>query len=306
MIPMNLLADLHAESLKCQKGAKSFCRQAATHSKVAIVAYAGESYVVSGFTNDLNELYAKIDAITVPSLPEDNVWDECAGNIVPALQEADRLLSQIADDSIKNVVVFSSGITNPKHSTKPARYRGRADNWWFIGHMMEINLYEGANSVYEQAKILQGKYNVYSIGIFQNYKSAPSSMSNAIELLRDTVRDIASSRDQFYDVDDIEQLEFIFGGVAEDIAAPQEKPIIFIPGVMGSRLFDNNLQLWPPASVKAAGSLGNRILSNELRIRDAIEDQRPLPAHEKGGSAPLTAREYGAQDTYKEMIDPCC
>jgi len=281
---------------KTKEGAKAFCRQAISHSKIAVVAYAGESFVVSDFTNDLGELHTKIDAITVPQLPDDNVWDDCAGNIVPALKEADRLLSQAGDDSVKNVVVFSSGITNPKHILKSGRYSGRADNWWFIGHVRDKNLYEGANAVYEQAKILQGKYNVYSIGIFQNYTSAPSSMNNAIALLRDTVKDIAGGEDQFYDVDDIEELQFVFGQAAQALIG--NCSFTYRGGdVMGKTEGNQQTEFFYSDSLFDGSSYSYR---QDLSVASLCLAMAAYGKH--GGDADLTEHSYKA-DNVKELLE---
>ncbi|GHU53517.1 hypothetical protein FACS1894132_05880 [Clostridia bacterium] len=181
----------------------------------------------------------------------------------------------------------------------------------------DIELHQSANAVYEAAVALHEKnYNVYSIGLFHKFKNAPSSMQTQLSLLRQVAKDIASSSENYYEVDDIDNLKVIFGDVADDIVNPNipdkadNDPIIFIPGVMGTRLFAHNFsdQVWPPLGTwNGSDQLGDYILRDDLSLRPSDIDQRTLQPHKKGLSmSTFDYREYGAQDAYKEIIDALC
>jgi pimeloyl-ACP methyl ester carboxylesterase len=81
------------------------------------------------------------------------------------------------------------------------------------------------------AQALWPDYNVYSLGFFQNV-----SASNRARY-EEAMRKLQNAG--FYVVENAEDLDFAFNDIADDIVGDGSKnPIIFVPGIMGSDLYD--------------------------------------------------------------------
>ncbi len=111
---------------------------------------------------------------------------------------------------------------------------------------------------------------------------------------------------RYYEVTDPYKLEFAFGEISEDVSNSEENcPIIIVPGVMGSRLFDNNgFQWWQPEV--------DKVLNWYSRLDDNLKMDSKLYLkgnYDKYGKpvnqAKLTNenREYGALSTYKVLLN---
>jgi hypothetical protein len=81
----------------------------------------------------------------------------------------------------------------------------------------------------------------------------PQSGLAIANFFRLTAEDLATSSEYFYDVDDPSNLDFRFGEVAEDIGDTiEDYPIVIVPGIMGSRLFNSDTtfndstKVWDP------------------------------------------------------------
>ena len=183
---------------------------------IAIVSYKDNAAQISGFSDDYDLLKSRISGLRASS----NIRDISAG-----LSEANSLISSIDDDNaVKNVVLFTTGMTN----NGSYKYEGKYDSStigsrWF---RMDtgVKLYAYANVACEQADIIkESDTSLYSIGIFQTYENMPSNGKDIAEFFQLTAKDLATSEDYFYPVDDPDKLEFTFGEVARDITNELKK-----------------------------------------------------------------------------------
>ena len=73
-----------------------------------------------------------------------------------------------------------------------------------------------------------------------------------------------SSGNAYYEVTDVEYLEFTFGEIADDVVSDDKtinNPIIIVPGIMGSRLFMSSSEFneqqkaWDPIVLDSSGKM---------------------------------------------------
>jgi len=198
------------------QAAKSFSRGVLTASgknHVAIVSYREETTIVSNFTDNLSELDGKIDSIETPDTSYSS-----SRSVADALTVADELIRGITNPAAtKNVVLFTTGMTNIGDYNYNGRYSSSTigSNWYNMA--TSIHLYAYSNTAYEIANELKKNAIIYSIGLFQPFAGMPSQGRDIAEFFRIFTEDLASSVDTFYDVDDPNNLEFVFGDVADKV-----------------------------------------------------------------------------------------
>ena len=178
---------------------------------VALVTYDSASRAVSEFSTDSSAIQTKINQIKAGS--------KNAANIAAGLEQADSLLNGISSgDVIKNVVLFTTGLTQEGSYSYDGHYSSTVGGGWYVDRNgTKIPLYAYANVANAVAEKIKTKANLYSIGLFQNLNDIPEAGKPALALFRLTALDIATSTDYFYDVDDPNQLSFTFGEIADNI-----------------------------------------------------------------------------------------
>ncbi len=257
--------------------AKNFTNQVLSadgQNYVALVTYSDNAQKRVDFSNDQNIINSEIDSL----------YDLDMTNTYDGLDVADKIFqsdNNIPSNAIKNIVFLSDGLPNMGEYTNSGNYT-RSD-YYNYGY---------ANSVYNLAQILKLNYNIYTLGFFHSLTSSELAFAKRF------MTDIQNRG--YYDVQNGNELDFEFGKVAEEITDDGKYPIIIVPGIMGSRLFssaskfDNSTKVWDPdPSLSGVWGLGDK-LKGTLYVRPP-EDQRTA-----------SSREYGAQDTYKEVVDKLC
>lgn len=193
--------------------------EASGENYVAVVSYKDSATSVSNFTKDFESLKNKINSLYASS----NTRSISAG-----LAYANTLLQGITDENtIKNVVLFTTGMTNAGEYSYSGQYDENTvgSNWYRTD--TNVNLYAYANSACAQAELLKEKdIGVYIIGLFQTMEQMPAEGQDVVSLFKLTANDLATSDDYYYPVDDPSNLEFTFGEVADDIVN-QLKEITF-------------------------------------------------------------------------------
>ncbi len=186
---------------------------AAGDNRVAVVTYQSKAKTVSDFTSDFDSLKDDINALKA-SGDTRSVSDglKCAG----------KLLDGITDENArKNIVIFTTGMTNAGDHNYEGKYDENTvgSNWKRTN--TRVHLYAYANEAVARSAALKEKnINIYSIGLFQTMDKMPDDGQNIVDLFKLTARDIATSEDNYYPVEDPDQLEFTFGDVADDISNP--------------------------------------------------------------------------------------
>ena len=177
---------------------------------VALVEYKGdESRVVTNFTTDYQVLNAAVDGL---------YNDEAIRSVAYGLETATTLLEGITDpDAIKNVVIFTTGMTNTGSYNYTGLYDDNTVGSGWRRNDTQVYLYAYSNSAIEQAEILKENATLYSVGLFQSMEDMPSQGQDIVSFFKMFTKDLASGEQYFYDVNDPSQLEFVFGEVADDI-----------------------------------------------------------------------------------------
>lgn len=251
-------------------------------NRISIVSYSSSIDKTLDFTSDIDKINEFVESLT------------CYGgtNIEAGLKKADELFSK-SNGKIKkgSIILLTDGI--------PVRgnvsYSGRYDS---IGISSSCKY---ANYIYEYYNSdLKDKYNVYTFGFFH-------SLGGYYEYAKTFLLDIQNKG--YYEVTDPEKLMFTFEDLASDIKENDDEkncPIIIVPGIMGSRLYDNNYDylIWEPGPVDIAG----RVFEKNFTMDKTVDvhnyeyvDNKRVPINQslrKKGK-----REYGATDIYKNLVD---
>ncbi|MEK4045135.1 S-layer homology domain-containing protein [Paenibacillus sp. FSL H8-0048] len=177
---------------------------------VAIVSYKGsQASVVSPFSTDVKALGTAIDSIYASSNNR---------NVAAGLQAADKLISEISEPSaVKNVVLVTTGMTNDGKSNYNGHYDESTVGSKWRRMDTEIRLYAYANVAYEAAEALKQKATLNTIGLFQTFEGMPEEGKEVAQFFKLSALDWATSPQHFYDVKDPNDLEFVFGEVANSI-----------------------------------------------------------------------------------------
>lgn len=195
-----------------QRASKKFIEDLSAESGynyIAIVSFGiNTSKVVSQFTNDRNALLRAIDSL-------DSNGDH---NIHSSLTAAEQLLDSVSDqDAIKNVVLFTTGMSNEGEYNYTGHYNTSTVGGTWHNSGSGIHVYAYANSAYAAAEKLKEKCTIYSVGLFQVLEDMPEEGRNIAKFFKLLTCDLASSKNHFYDIKDPNDLEFVFGKVADNI-----------------------------------------------------------------------------------------
>ena len=173
---------------------------------VAIVSYGKNSYVDCGFTTSKSTLLDTIESLDVLS---------GVANMTAAYEDADELLQTVEhDNAIKNVVMFSQGIPGAGNYNSYGEYDKDDCSWYNSG--TGVYIYQYANAVYAKATDMMERYNLYSIGLFQQFDEVPEAGRSLLEFAMMHAEDIQNKGYQC--IDDVDDLEFAFGEVADDLS----------------------------------------------------------------------------------------
>ncbi len=185
-------------------------KKASGTNYVAIVEYKGSSAnIVSEFSTDYTALSSKIDSLYA---------SEGTRSVSLGLETAYSLLEKITDDTAKkNVVLFTTGMTNEGDYSYDGRYNEDTVGSSWRRMDTQIRLYAYSNSAIDQADKIKNNAMLYSVGLFQVMEDMPDEGADIVEFFKLFTSDIATSSDYFYDVNDPNNLEFVFGEIAEDI-----------------------------------------------------------------------------------------
>lgn len=133
--------------------------EASGDNYVAVVSYKDSATTVSNFTKDFDSLKNKINNLYASSTTR---------SISSGLAYANTLLQGIADENvIKNVVLFTTGMTNAGDYSYSGQYDENTLGSSWRRTDTQVRLYAYANSACAQAELLKEKdIGVYTIGLF--------------------------------------------------------------------------------------------------------------------------------------------
>ena len=179
-------------------------------NKVAIVSYDGTtSTVVSPFSTDLEGLKDNIDKLYA----KNGIRSVEAG-----LLAADELINGITNPNAKkNVILFTTGMTNAGSYSYSGHYDSTTIGSGWYRNDTGVRLYAYANTAYAAAELLKSKCTVYTIGLFGAMDDMPEQGRDVVQFFKLCASDWATSLKYFYEVNDPDELEFVFGDIADDI-----------------------------------------------------------------------------------------
>lgn len=175
---------------KLMAAAEKFCQSVLSASgtnRVAIITYSTYAYMKCDFTDDMPVL---TDAIH-------DMSEYGTTNIYDALGIANDLLEN-SSANIKNVVLMSDGLPNEGAEINDGQY-----------DYNDYSRYSYANAVYDRAVSYHPSYNIYTLGFFHSlYGDMKAFAGRFMEDLQNA---------GYYEVESVNDLEFTFGEIAEDI-----------------------------------------------------------------------------------------
>lgn len=177
---------------------------------VAIVEYKGSTAnVVSEFSTDFVSLNAAIDGLYA---------SQNTRNVAAGLQKADTLINEISNPkAIKNVVLFTTGMTNDGEYSYDGHYNEDTIGSEWRRSDTQVRLYAYSNAAYAMAETLKSKATVYSVGLFQMMENMPEEGLEIVQFFKLFSSELTTSLEHFYDVKDSNDLEFIFGEIADKV-----------------------------------------------------------------------------------------
>ena len=251
-------------------------------NRVAIVVYNSNIVGRMNFSDDLNQMTNYINSIGASGLT----------NISAALVTAKNLLDMYSTSTAtKNIVLLSDGYPVCGMRQNSGKYN-------YVGITQS---YPYANAAYEYyVQDLKNDYNVYTLGFFHSITYPP-----CLSYVQQFMTDIQNKG--YYEVTNIDELEFTFGDLAEDIIKDDSNcPIVIVPGIMGSQLYSGSTKVWVNIGVIANPLLR---LDQYMSIDKSVNvhnynyenSQRKDPINQSLLSK--GEREYGAYDIYQKLVD---
>ena len=176
-----------------KKAAIRFCTQVFETNGtnyVAIVSYGTSAYSRMQFTSSIDEATQVIE----------NLYAKGGTNTNEGLITAGNLLAETpsGDDIIKNLVLLSDGLPQSGSKTKDGPYKSK-----------DYSNYQYANAAFNTAKSYWDQYNIYTLGFFH------ALYGDELKFGRKFMNDLQNKG--YYDVTDPDQLDFIFGEIADDL-----------------------------------------------------------------------------------------
>lgn len=282
VLTLDVSGSLEGEPMtKMRTAAKKFCEsmlRADGNNYIAIVTYTGYTVMMTNFTSNYNYLERALDSM------------ECiyrGTNIQAGMADANRLLFSVTykHKRVDNVVIMTDGLPNNGTFTKEGLFDASESAGFDSSQGTDTYGYANGTVNYFNNS-LTSNANVYSFGFFH------SMTGNELEFGRKLINAIQNSG--AYEVNDPESLVFEFGKIADAIVDnDHNNPIIIVPGIMGSSLYDqNDDQVWVTA-----------FSNGDLDLKD-----NPILTvrHNNDNQTTQSKREYGAGSVYRNLVDSLC
>lgn len=179
---------------------------------IAVVSYNDTANLVSDFTDNITTLTNNINNLRSYSSSK---------NMTDGLNMASNLIDSVSGGASKNVVLFSTGMVDTGEYSYTGIFSENTDgsDWQTAAG---IPIYAYANSANAAAQNLKNKATIYSLGLFQTMEGVPEDGKSIARLFRTIAENLATSSDTFYDVDDPNKLQPIFGEVATVITTEEQ------------------------------------------------------------------------------------
>ena len=173
--------------------AEKFCTQmlaADGINYISIVTYSSDVKKAYDFTDQMDVLQSQLNGMSANGGTNTNA----------ALKQAILLLNQVPETATKNIVLLSDGLPESGERQSSGQYNSSDSSYYAYG-----------NAVFDTAKSIESGWNLYTLGFFHALSGSDLSFGKKL------MSDLPADPDMYYEVTDVDNLEFMFGRIAEDI-----------------------------------------------------------------------------------------
>lgn len=200
VLVLDVSGSMSGEALtEMKKSAAKFCDDLLTdeyNNRVALVWYDDEIGFID-FTNDLDELKNNIE----------NIWTGGTTNMYGGLEKAiDLLANSGRSDNVKNIVLMADGLPNEGEISMSGSYSLPQ----FASYYYDNQYTSAVVDLFNTAK---GDYNFYSLGFFH------SLFGETYDYASTFMKMLTNKEDGYYEVTDADNLQFVFGDIAETVSS---------------------------------------------------------------------------------------
>lgn len=194
VLALDTSGSMYGKPMTAAKSAAiKFCEdilKADGHNYVALITLNSSSTKICDFTDDISTVSNKINSLSASG----------GTNTNDSLVKANTMLGEItlSNNVVKNIVLLSDGLPESGAYSYDGVYTSS-----------DYYDYEYANTAYATAQTLKSNYFIYSLGFFHALSGSQLAFG------RKFMSDLQNAG--YYDVTNVDDLEFQFGNIADDI-----------------------------------------------------------------------------------------
>lgn len=246
------------------------------------VASSNSDEKLSDFTRDISSLENSINKVE-----SSNQMDFEA-----AVNKVDQLFKNTEKTSSNKLVILSDADVEVSKQIDASEEQELKDSDEILHENYKKHIVEAKGKAVE---LKERGIDSYSVGLLLDKENILNSDAS------DSLKEIQTKG--YHEISNLDNLNEVYSYISKDLT--DEAPIIFIPGILGSRLFEDpecNSVLWTPE-----GSVPQmlRTLSSaktKMKIDVPLYVNKPVDQNKLS----TDKREYGATQIYKNMIDSLC
>lgn len=246
------------------------------------VASSNSDEKLSDFTRDISSLENSINKVE-----SSNQMDFEA-----AVNKVDQLFKNTEKSSSNKLIILSDADVEVSKQIDASEEQELKDSDEILHENYKKHIVEAKGKAVE---LKERGIDSYSVGLLLDKENILNSDAS------DSLKEIQTKG--YHEISNLDNLNEVYSYISKDLT--DEAPIIFIPGILGSRLFEDpecNSVLWTPE-----GSVPQmlRTLSSaktKMKIDVPLYVNKPVDQNKLS----TDKREYGATQIYKNMIDSLC
>lgn len=246
------------------------------------IASSNSDEKLSDFTRDISSLENSINKVE-----SSNQMDFEA-----AVNKVDQLFKNTEKSSSNKLIILSDADVEVSKQIDASEEQELKDSDEILHENYKKHIVEAKGKAVE---LKERGIDSYSVGLLLDKENILNSDAS------DSLKEIQTKG--YHEISNLDNLNEVYSYISKDLT--DEAPIIFIPGILGSRLFEDpecNSVLWTPE-----GSVPQmlRTLSSaktKMKIDVPLYVNKPVDQNKLS----TDKREYGATQIYKNMIDSLC
>ena len=320
LVDCNKFAELPAMRDLARKFAKRLLDDSGSDCRISIGEITSSYYnpyhcaLFDDFTADIDEVYNAIAYCLPPR--------QGAGSRYTSMDRVFKRMDEFLEknvrvDAEKDVFLLISGESfdaNASYYGVDAKYGKSKQDPNYMYYSRNVDVYDAYyatgtyNAAYKVYQEIEDKYNFYSLGFHNNHPATNGESYGWIPIFHKFTYDLQNSG--YEEAVNPDEIDLEINEKVKLVRTPQQsegkEPIVFVPGVMGSKLYDPDsyAQRWDPPAKTVAGQaiVPFWSMSDSMTMNKALT---PLNWEMKN-QVIASDREYGATNAYKDMIDYLC